>query len=238
PVPCHPAGGLGPGRLHGRSDHTDPGEARPGATTAPGVVQRPRPVVAGPADLGRHSGPRLRGGLARHPAGGPAAPVARSGGVHRAQPPRRARRPGTQPPRARPGRPGPKGAPLPDRTGSLGSGCGAGRRSPGACCRRAHRGAPRALAHHRCADRLTGPARTLARGLPRARASGCTCTTRHGKAAAVLISVEDLQQLTDTVEWLNDPLTTPEVAEAEADIAAGSTLSIDDAHTALRRGRR
>ena len=62
--------------------------------------------------------------------------------------------------------------------------------------------------------------------------------TRHGKAAAVLISVEDLQQLTDTVEWLNDPLTTPEVAEAEADIAAGSTLSIEDAHRALRRGRR
>ena len=58
--------------------------------------------------------------------------------------------------------------------------------------------------------------------------------TRHGKAATVLISVEDLQQLTDTVEWLNDPLTTPQIAEAEADIAAGSTLSIDDAHIAYR----
>ncbi|WP_156251871.1 type II toxin-antitoxin system Phd/YefM family antitoxin [Pseudactinotalea terrae] len=61
--------------------------------------------------------------------------------------------------------------------------------------------------------------------------------TRHGKAAAVLVSADDLQQLTDTVEWLNDPLTAPEVAEATADIADGRTLSVDDARTALRRGR-
>ncbi|HIZ37003.1 MAG TPA: type II toxin-antitoxin system Phd/YefM family antitoxin [Candidatus Ruania gallistercoris] len=62
--------------------------------------------------------------------------------------------------------------------------------------------------------------------------------TRHGKAAAVLVSADDLQQLTDTVEWQNDPLTAPEVAEAEADITAGRTMSVEDARTALRRGRR
>lgn len=62
--------------------------------------------------------------------------------------------------------------------------------------------------------------------------------TRHGRAAAVLISADDLQQLTDTVEWQTDPLTTVEVAEAEEDVAAGHTLSIEDARTALRRSRR
>lgn len=62
--------------------------------------------------------------------------------------------------------------------------------------------------------------------------------TRHGRAAAVLIAAADLQQLTDTVEWLNDPLTAPEVAEAEADIATGRTMSVDEARAALRRGRR
>lgn len=61
--------------------------------------------------------------------------------------------------------------------------------------------------------------------------------TRHGKAAAVLISAADLQQLIDTVEWLGDPLTPSEVAEAEEDIAARRTVSVDDARAALRRGR-
>ena len=62
--------------------------------------------------------------------------------------------------------------------------------------------------------------------------------TRHGRAAAVLVSADDLQQLTDTVAWLNDPLTAPEVAEAEADITAGRTVSVDDARARLRHDRR
>jgi prevent-host-death family protein len=62
--------------------------------------------------------------------------------------------------------------------------------------------------------------------------------TRHGKAAAVLISAADLQQLTDTVEWLNDPVTAAEVAEAEADVAAGRTVGVADARDVLRRARR
>ena len=62
--------------------------------------------------------------------------------------------------------------------------------------------------------------------------------TRHGKPAAVLISAADLQQLTDTIEWLNDPLTSAEVTEAEEDVAAGRTLSVGEARAELRRGRR
>ena len=61
--------------------------------------------------------------------------------------------------------------------------------------------------------------------------------TRHGRPAAVLVSADDLQQLTDTVEWLNDPLTATELAEAAADIDAGRTMSVADARAALRRGR-
>lgn len=62
--------------------------------------------------------------------------------------------------------------------------------------------------------------------------------TRHGKAAAVLVSADDLQQLTDTVEWLSDQRTAIEIVEAEEDIEAGRSLSVEDARAALRRGRR
>lgn len=62
--------------------------------------------------------------------------------------------------------------------------------------------------------------------------------TRHGKAAAVLIAAEDLQQLTDTVWWLSDPMTASEIAEAEEDIAEARTLRVDDVRAAVRRARR
>ncbi|MDN3309323.1 type II toxin-antitoxin system Phd/YefM family antitoxin [Microbacterium oryzae] len=62
--------------------------------------------------------------------------------------------------------------------------------------------------------------------------------TRHGEAAAVLIAADDLQQLTDTVAWLSDSLTASEIDEAESDIAAGRTLSVEEARATLRRSRR
>jgi antitoxin YefM len=39
--------------------------------------------------------------------------------------------------------------------------------------------------------------------------------TKNGRPAAVLMSVEDLQALERTLEWLDDPTTLADVAEAE-----------------------
>lgn len=49
--------------------------------------------------------------------------------------------------------------------------------------------------------------------------------TRHGKAAAVLISSEELESLRETLMWLSDPGHRSEITEAEADIASGQTMT-------------
>ena len=52
--------------------------------------------------------------------------------------------------------------------------------------------------------------------------------TRHGKPAAVLISVEDLESLHETIYWLSRPGTADAVAAADREYAAGETTSLDD----------
>lgn len=59
--------------------------------------------------------------------------------------------------------------------------------------------------------------------------------TRHGRAAVALISVDDLDSLQETLRLLADPHHAEEVAEADADIAAGRTLSLDEVREQLRR---
>ena len=50
--------------------------------------------------------------------------------------------------------------------------------------------------------------------------------TRHGKSAAVLVSPDDLESLTETLHWLSDPSHRSEISEADTDIEAGRTLSL------------
>jgi hypothetical protein len=50
----------------------------------------------------------------------------------------------------------------------------------------------------------------------------------------VLLSVEDLEGLEDTIEWLTDPTTTHDI-EAAAD---GDTVSVDQARADLAARRR
>lgn len=45
--------------------------------------------------------------------------------------------------------------------------------------------------------------------------------TRHGRAAAVLVSPEDLEALEDTLELLSNPRARAEIAKARDDIARG-----------------
>lgn len=59
--------------------------------------------------------------------------------------------------------------------------------------------------------------------------------TRHGKPAAVLLSPTDLESLNETLALLADPHHRREVSEADADIAAGRTLSLDEVRAQLAR---
>ncbi|MGH3679572.1 MAG: type II toxin-antitoxin system Phd/YefM family antitoxin [Natronosporangium sp.] len=59
--------------------------------------------------------------------------------------------------------------------------------------------------------------------------------TRNGRAAAVLISPEDLAQLEETIDVLRDPEALADILEADAAYARGDVLRGTDAVRALRR---
>ena len=54
---------------------------------------------------------------------------------------------------------------------------------------------------------------------------GRVTITRHGRPAAVIVSVEELQELEETLAWLAVPGAQESIAETKADIAAGRTMS-------------
>ncbi len=58
--------------------------------------------------------------------------------------------------------------------------------------------------------------------------------TRNGRAAAVLISPEDLAQLEETVDVLGDPVALAEIREANAAYASGDVVRGVAAVRALR----
>lgn len=59
--------------------------------------------------------------------------------------------------------------------------------------------------------------------------------TRHGRPAVVMLSVDDLEALQETLALLHDPQHAAEVAEADADIREGRTLSLDEVREQLAR---
>ena len=58
--------------------------------------------------------------------------------------------------------------------------------------------------------------------------------TRNGRAAAVIISPEDLAELEETLAGLSDPLALGDIREAGAACAAGDVVRGVDAVRALR----
>ena len=58
--------------------------------------------------------------------------------------------------------------------------------------------------------------------------------TRNGRAAAVVISPEDLAQLEETIDVLSDPAALTDIREADAAYARGDVLRGVDAARALR----
>ncbi len=52
--------------------------------------------------------------------------------------------------------------------------------------------------------------------------------TRHGRVAAVLMSADDLESLNETLHALRTPGLVAELAQADADFAAGNSVSGED----------
>ncbi|MGH8910050.1 MAG: type II toxin-antitoxin system Phd/YefM family antitoxin [Egibacteraceae bacterium] len=58
--------------------------------------------------------------------------------------------------------------------------------------------------------------------------------TRNGRPAAVLISLEDLESMEETLRVLSDPEAMREIAEAEAALSTGDVIRGVEAVRALR----
>jgi prevent-host-death family protein len=52
--------------------------------------------------------------------------------------------------------------------------------------------------------------------------------TRNGRPEAVIMSVEDLEALEETLDLLSTPGAVEQIRQAEADIAAGDTVDADE----------
>ncbi len=52
--------------------------------------------------------------------------------------------------------------------------------------------------------------------------------TRNGRAAAVIMSPEDLEALEDTLELLSDPAALEEIDRARRDVARGKAVTADE----------
>jgi antitoxin YefM len=58
------------------------------------------------------------------------------------------------------------------------------------------------------------------------REHGRVVITKHGRPAAVMLSLEDLESLEETLAVLSDPGLVAAIAEADAEVAAGSTTPL------------
>jgi antitoxin YefM len=57
--------------------------------------------------------------------------------------------------------------------------------------------------------------------------------TRNGEPAAVLVSYAELTALRETIAILSDPGAMDDIRQAEADVAAGNTVSADKLRKAM-----
>jgi len=61
--------------------------------------------------------------------------------------------------------------------------------------------------------------------------------TVHGRPSAVLVAVEDLEQLEETLTILRDPETLRRLAESDAELARGETVSAEELAEAIHQHR-
>lgn len=58
--------------------------------------------------------------------------------------------------------------------------------------------------------------------------------TKNGKPAVMIISVYEWEQMEDTIFWLSQPGIHEDLAEADAEIASGNTVSIEEIKAELQ----
>ncbi len=61
--------------------------------------------------------------------------------------------------------------------------------------------------------------------------------TRNGRAAAVLVSPDDLESLEETLAVLSDPELMRQIREGEAAIRAGDSVTLEELQTNLKHRR-
>jgi len=61
--------------------------------------------------------------------------------------------------------------------------------------------------------------------------------TVHGRPSAVLIALEDLERLEETLEIMRDAATMTRLAESDAELARGEHVSAGELAEAMRQGR-
>jgi antitoxin YefM len=59
--------------------------------------------------------------------------------------------------------------------------------------------------------------------------------TVHGRPSAILVAVEDLEQLEETLDILRDADTVRRLADSDAELARGEAVSADEIAEAMRR---
>lgn len=62
--------------------------------------------------------------------------------------------------------------------------------------------------------------------------------TKNGSAAAILIGIDEWEEIQETLHWLSQPNTLDSIAASEADIAAGRTYGEDEIRAAYNLPRR
>lgn len=61
--------------------------------------------------------------------------------------------------------------------------------------------------------------------------------TVHGKPSAIIISLDDLEALEETLEIMRDAATMKRLAESDAELARGEYVSADELAEAMRQRR-
>jgi prevent-host-death family protein len=59
--------------------------------------------------------------------------------------------------------------------------------------------------------------------------------TVHGRASAVLLAVDDLERLEETIAILSDPATMRRLADSDAELARGEIVSAEELAETMRR---
>lgn len=61
--------------------------------------------------------------------------------------------------------------------------------------------------------------------------------TRHGRPAVVMVAVDDLESLQETLFWLSQPGVKQDIAEARRELAEGGGLGVEQLRSQLRAKR-